>query len=191
MGVSKLSNLVMDLEILVRGLKNDVEEKEIVTKALLDELREIFKTIIKVEKAISKRGDESEDKIMNKNKELDAKSRELNHLMDSLTARKEEGSSLRRTIDSLESNKLSLEKKLMGKNDEIDNLNKNIDGLNRKLADTNKIIEFKSTLEKSYESLQLKYQAKIDELEKVKKECGDQIEIAFQKPSFKEIISRY
>merc|ERR1711935_398714 len=158
MGVSKLSNLVMDLEILVRGLKNDVEEKEIVTKALLDELREIFKTIIKVEKAISKRGEESEDKIMNKNKELDAKSRELNHLMDSLTARKEEGSSLRRTIESLESNKLSLEKKLMGKNDEIDNLNKKIDGLNRKLADTNKIIEFKSTLEKSYESLQLKYQ---------------------------------
>merc|ERR1711935_1199848 len=181
MGNTSMLEHSMELETLVKGLKMDVEEKETTTKTLLEDLREIAKTIGKIERTISKRVEENDDKITDKNRELDGKAREINHLNDSLIVRKEELASLRRILESLETSKGALEKKCDLKIEDVDHLNK-------KLTDWKKIIDFKSNLEKSYESLQVKYQAKVDELEKVKKDLGDHVEISFQKPSFKEIL---
>ena len=142
------------MESLVKGLKVDVEEKETTTKSLLEDLREIAKTIGKIERTIANRVEENEDKITAKNRELDGKAREINQLSESLSARKEELSSLRRTLESLETSKGALEKKCDLKMEDVELLNK-------KLADWKKIIDFKSNLEKSYESLQIKYQAKV------------------------------
>ena len=48
------------------------------------------------------------------------------------------------------------------KQQKMDDLRKDLAGLKRK-------VEFKTSLEKSFESLQLQYQAKVDQLEKLKR----------------------
>ena len=48
------------------------------------------------------------------------------------------------------------------KQQKMDDLRKEVAGLKRK-------VEFKTNLEKSFESLQLQYQAKVDQLEKLKR----------------------
>jgi len=140
----------------------------------------------KLERLINERSDDHERKVSNKNLDINAKDREVEKLNQKSNTLKEDLDSAKAAKAELERNYNALENKLSGKNADIDILNK-------KLATMKKKVEFKSSLEKSFESLQQKFQAKVDELEKLKKfgTVGDyQVEISLQKPAFKEITAR-
>merc|ERR1711936_1203399 len=152
----------MDLEQLVKQLKKEVEEK--------------------IEKSIIDKTDDYERKISNKTLDINTKDREVEKLNQKLKMMKDDLDGVKAAKYSLEGDYKSLENKLNAKNDDMDILNK-------KLASMKKKVEFKSSLEKSFESLQLQFQAKVDELEKLKRAggVGDyQAEICLQKPAYKE-----
>merc|ERR1712156_1403749 len=61
-------------------------------------------------------------------------------------------------------------------------------GLQSQIEELQKRIEFKSSLEKSFDSLQAKYQAKVDELAKMRRSASPdaaKVEVLLQKPAFK------
>ena len=65
--------------------------------------------------------------------------------------------------------KIDLQKELEASEYEGRVKHRKMEDLRRDVAGLKKKVEFKTNLEKSFESLQLQYQAKVDQLEKIKR----------------------
>merc|ERR1712050_157629 len=185
MGVRLLHNNRMELEDLVKELKTEIEVKEDKMKTFTDDMKNTYEVVMKIERSIRTRTEDYEQKLSCKTLEINAKDREIEKLNEKIDALKGNLDSVKSAKEDIESNKKALENKLSTKNSDID-------AMNKKLANMKKKVDFKSSLEKSFESLQQQYQAKVDELEKLKKGgvLDYQEEIILQKPSFKEITNR-
>merc|ERR1712123_211990 len=179
MGVTGLLLNSMELENLVKELKTEIGEKENVLKTFTDDMNKTYKVVEKIERSIGNRAEEYERNLSGKTLEINAKEREVEKLNQKLEMLKDDLNSVKSAKAEVEGNLKALENKLNAKSNDVDVLNK-------KLSSMKKKVEFKSSLEKSFESLQQQFQAKLEKLKK-----GGlrdyQEEIIFAKPSFKEI----
>ena len=73
------------------------------------------------------------------------------------------------SLDKKEHFRIDLQKSLTASELEVKQRDRKIEELKQELGVMKRRVEFKSNLEKSFTSLQQKYQAKTDQLEKLKK----------------------
>ena len=170
---------------MVKELKTEVGVKEDTLKNFTEDMKKTYDVVLKIERSIRTRTEDFEQKLSCKTLEINAKEREIEKLNEKIDALKGNLDSVKSAKMELEVNERALENKLTAKKADID-------AMNKKLASMKKKVDFKSSLEKSFESLQQQYQAKVDELEKLKKggALDYQEEIILSKPSFTPVTTR-
>jgi chromosome segregation ATPase len=172
----------MELDKLFRDLKEQISSKDVTLTGLTADMKKMTVTVNSIEDLLGVKGVEERNLVAKKCGEIENKSREVTVLTEKLSSTTEELNSMKSTIAKLEKDKEEL--KNMAKEQE-----KIIDNLSKKMAEWEKKVEYKSSLEKSFESLQVKYQAKVDELEKIRRSTSpigfSVVDIIPQKQAFK------
>merc|ERR1712168_1486993 len=140
MGVTQIQRNRMELEDLVKELKNEVELKEDILKTFTDDMKKTYEVVQKIERPIRTRTEDYEQKLSRKTLEINAKEREIEKLNDKIDALKANLDSVKSAKMELEINERALENKLTAKNVDIDTMNK-------KLVSMKKKVDFKSSLE--------------------------------------------
>merc|ERR1739848_115761 len=92
----------MELEDLVKELKNEVEVKEDTLKTFTDDMKKTYEVVQKIERSIRTRTDDYEQKLSCKTLEINAKEREIEKLNEKIDA-------LKANLDSVKSAKMELE----------------------------------------------------------------------------------
>ena len=185
---SKLTQALNTAKEELDMAKIDMTKIDDKNKALEDQLREMIKNIQEKSKEISrlekekKIGDEEkitkiaklkQDKDLNaeeKNKEItrmvNENRKEVAKITETFLSTKNELNVTKEQLNQLKTLQTDVEHKFAMKEQEVACLKKSLD-------DTKKKNEFKSNIERSFESLQNQYQMKVDELERVKRQVGN------------------
>ena len=179
-----LKNMKEDLD----NTKKNIAEMEGKNKALEEKHKEInininekSKEVMRLQKEkkdsqeenilkVSKIRRDSDFEVEEKNKVIQRMNnenrKEVTKISETLVATKTELAVTKEQLTSLQTLQLKFEKNIVIKEQEVVSLKKSVD-------DTKKKNEFKSNIERSFESLQKQYQMKVDELERLKKQIGN------------------
>jgi len=155
-----------ELEESLEKLQKCVNEKEKQIKQMEKEMKlsEDEKGIV-----VTKIQYEKENVMAEKNREIkaitDGHKKEVSRLMEDCSHSKLEAARFRDEIEHMQTKQDSLEKQLSQKENVIFNLQKS-------LEESRKKTEFKTNLERSFESLQNQFQMKVDEIERLRKRLG-------------------
>merc|ERR1712109_31898 len=150
----------MEPDTSVRMLRQQVEEK----------LKTTSLTVVSLDSALKAKAAESRE-MEGRNAVL---TKQLNTAKDQVIA-------LKSSVTNLTNEKAAAERANLQKEGQLR-------GLRSQIEELQKRIEFKSSLEKSFDSLQAKYQAKVDELAKMRRSASPdaaKVEVLLQKPAFK------
>merc|ERR1712037_172364 len=160
----------MEPEATVRMLKVQVEEEEEAAVSLQEKLKKTSLTVSSLEVALDIKAAET--------REIEAKNAVLSKQLK--TAR-DQVSALKSSVTNLTNEKATAERATLQKEGQLR-------GLENQIEEMQKRLEFKSSLERSFDSLQAKYQAKVDELAKMRRSVSPdpaKVEVLLQKPAFK------
>merc|ERR1712203_302647 len=170
---------VMEPEASVRMLKQQVEEEGALS--LHEKLKKTSLTVVSLEAALKAKAAEAREiqaknagVIENKNREIAVLSKQLNTARDQVSA-------LKSSVTNLTNEKAAAERATLQKEGQLR-------GLQNQIEEMQKRLEFKSSLERSFDSLQAKYQAKVDELAKIRRSASPdpaKVDVLLQKPAFK------
>merc|ERR1711874_224396 len=170
-----MGSLMMDLQQLVRHLRNDLEEKVSLLAGLLKDLNTSKQDVELIERSCS-------SLIREQGDTLHCRDTEIQKLQEKIR-------DLQASLEKLGMSREDLQQDLTASQLEVEMKQRKIEELAKDMAGLKKRVQFKTNLEKSFESLQQKYQVKTDELEKLKRigSLSDlcQVEMAIQKPAFK------
>merc|ERR1712130_694209 len=168
----------MEPEASVRMLK--VQEEEVAV-CLQEKLKKTSLTVASLEAALNMKASEKREMeaknagaIENKNREIAVLSKQLNTARDQVSA-------LKSSVTNLTNEKAAAERAALQKEGQLR-------GLQNQIVEMQKRLEFKSSLERSFDSLRAKYQAKVDELAKMRRSASPdpaKVEVLLQKPAFK------
>merc|ERR1712032_903 len=155
-----------DLEQKLENLQTTSNDKEDQINRLQEEIklardeRERFVVKVKYEK---------ESIMTEKSREMKAMSdefkKEMTRVKENVSLSKLELSRFQDKVEKMQAQQESLENQLLQKEDVISNLHGALEESKRKT-------EFKSNLERSFESLQNQFQTKVDEIERLRKRLG-------------------
>ena len=179
-----LKNMKEELD----NTKKSIAEMEGNNKALEEKLKEMnininekSKEVMRFQKEkkdsqeenilkVSKIRRDSDFEVEEKNKAIQRMNnenrKEVTKVSETLVATKTELAVTKEQLTSLQTLQLKFEKNIAIKEQEVVSLKKSVD-------DSKKKNEFKSNIERSFESLQKQYQVKVDELERLKRQIGN------------------
>merc|ERR1712109_20665 len=161
----------MEPDTSVRMLRQQVEEK----------LKTTSLTVVSLDSALKAKAAEAREMEGRNAGALENKNREIAVLTKQLNTAKDQVIALKSSVTNLTNEKAAAERANIQKEGQLR-------GLQSQIEELQKRIEFKSSLEKSFDSLQAKYQAKVDELAKMRRSASPdaaKVEVLLQKPAFK------
>ena len=161
--ISEMENKNKALEENIKGIEKSLRDKSNEIVKLQNEKKDNYQEYVS---KINQMRQEQEKVSMEKDKELKrinvGNQKEVSKLTEALMVAHDELSATKEEIIRFKEIQTKLEKACASKEQEATSLRKLVDETKRKN-------EFKSNLERSFESLQKQYQMKADELERVKK----------------------
>merc|ERR1712037_788103 len=170
----------MEPEATVRMLKVQVEEEEAAV-SLQEKLKKTSLTVSSLEVALDIKAAEAREIEAKNAGVIENKNREIAVLSKQLKTARDQVSALKSSVTNLTNEKATAERATLQKEGQLR-------GLENQIEEMQKRLEFKSSIERSFDSLQAKYQAKVDELAKMRRSVSPdpaKVEVLLQKPAFK------
>jgi len=138
----------MELDLAVRELKGQVAGEALSVSNVAGGLNKMQANIVSIEKEARHLVEQRKTDVRDKERQIETKGKEIKEIMKKLYEETEKVAALKCDLVKLERDKEALQK--LSKSQDI-----TIDGLAKKMSVWEKKVEFKSSLEKSFESLQV------------------------------------